>query len=70
MRKNKDVNSVIARLRALSEGGGVGPEQKKPIETALEHLKWLRRKSTFTQNDVSFCVRKVAEELLNAFFRK
>ena len=67
MKKNKDVNTTIAQLEALVARSDISPDQKKHVEKALEELKRLRRKPKFTQEDVFYCVRKVAEGLLNAF---
>ena len=70
MNRSKDLNAITARLRALVARDDVGPDQKKLVEVALNEMKRLRRKAHFTQADVYFCVRRVAENLLNAFFRE
>jgi len=70
VRKIKDLNAVNAELSALIARSDVDPEQKKYVGVALNELKRLRRKTDATQADVFFCVRRVAESLLNAFFRR
>jgi hypothetical protein len=67
MKKNKELNATIAELEALVARSDVDPDQKKHVGDALDELKWLRRKPKFTQEDVCYCVHKVAEGLLNAF---
>jgi hypothetical protein len=67
MKKNKELNATISLLEGLIARSDVDPEQKKHVGNALVELRWLRRKPTFTQEDVSYCVRKVAEELIDAF---
>jgi hypothetical protein len=67
MKQFKDVNAVIAELEALAARDDVGPDQKKHVEEAIKALRKLRRRPNPTQVDVFGCVRKVAEEILNAF---
>lgn len=67
MQQNKDLRALNAQLHALLARNDVGPEQKKQVEAALEELRRLRHKQRPSQADVCFCVRKVAESLLNAF---
>jgi hypothetical protein len=67
MKKNKELNATISLLEGLIAGSDVDPEQKKHVGDALDELRWLRRKPEFTQEDVSYCVRKVAVGLLSAF---
>jgi hypothetical protein len=67
LKKNKDVNATIAQLEALAARSDVSPDQKKHVGVALNELKRLRRKPKFTQDQIFYCVRKVAESLLNAF---
>lgn len=69
MKKNKGLNATISLLERLIARSDVDPEQKKHVGVALDELRWLRRKPEFTQEDLSYCVRTVAEELLNAFQR-
>ena len=69
MKHFRDLEAIIAQLRALVAGGNVGPDQKKHVEVALDELRRLRRKPHFTQADVYKCVRRVAESLLKAFFK-
>jgi hypothetical protein len=67
--KSKDLSAITAQLRALIARDDVGPDQKKHVEVALNEIKRLRRRPHVTQRDVYFCVRRVAESLLNAFHR-
>jgi len=67
LRKNKDANATIAQLQALVARSDVYPDQKKHVGVALDELRRLRRKPKFTQEQMFYCVRKVAESLLNAF---
>jgi len=69
MNQSKDLNAVNAQLRALIARDDVGPEQKKYVEMAMNEIKRLRRKPHITQADVYSCVRRVAENLLNAFYK-
>jgi len=69
MKHFRDLEAIVAQLRALVAGSNVGPDQKKHVEVALDELKRLRRKPNATQADVYKCVRRVAESLLNAFFK-
>ena len=70
MRRSKDLNAINAELEALIARSDVGPDQKKHVEVALRELKRFRRKLSPTQAEVFFCVRKVAESLLNAFHKE
>jgi hypothetical protein len=67
MKKSKDVHATIAQLRAFVARSDVGPDQKKHVGVALDELRRLHRKPKFTQEQVFYCVRRVAESLLNAF---
>jgi hypothetical protein len=69
MKHFRDLEAIIAQLRALVAGGSVGPDQKKHVEAALDELRQLRRKPHLTQAVVYKCVRRVAESLLTAFFK-
>jgi hypothetical protein len=70
MRQSKDLNAINAQLKALIARGDVGPDQKKHVEVALNELKRLRRRPDATRAEVFFCVRRVAESLLNAFYKE
>ena len=67
MQQFRDVNAVIAELKALAARDDVGPDQKRHVEKAIKALMELRRKPRLAQADVFACVREVAERLLNAF---
>jgi hypothetical protein len=67
MKKNKELNAIISQLDALVARSDVDPDQKKHVRDALDELKWLRHKTKCTQQEMFYCVRKVAESLLNAF---
>jgi len=67
MKQFKDVNACIAELQALRARSDIEPGQKKDVETAIEHLKRLRRKPDATMIDVYRCVRGVTEGLVKAF---
>lgn len=67
MQQFKDVNACIVALQALRARSDIEPGQKKDVETAIGHLKRLRRKPNATTTDVYRCVRGVTEGLLKAF---
>jgi hypothetical protein len=69
MSKNKDLNAITAQLWALVARNDVGPDQKKHVEVALDEIKRIRRKPRIKQADAYSCVRRVAESLLNAFYK-
>lgn len=69
MKQFKDVNACIADLRALLARSDIGPEQRKDVEAAIEHLRRLRRKPDATMVDVYRCVRGVASRLIKAFVK-
>lgn len=69
MIKNKDLSAIISQLKAMVARGDVDSEQKMHVAKALEELRRFRRRGRLTQADVYACVRKVAEELLDAFYR-
>jgi hypothetical protein len=70
MKQSKDLRVINAELSALIARGDVDPEQKKYVELALEELRRLKRKRNPTHADYVFCVRSVAENLLNAFYKR
>jgi DNA repair ATPase RecN len=67
--KNRDLSALVAQLKAMAARGDVDSEQKKHVTKALEELRRFRRRHRFTQADAYACVRRVAEELLNAFHK-
>jgi hypothetical protein len=67
MKQFKELNACIADLKALLAGNDIGPGQRQDVEAAIEELKRLRRKP---DSDHFRCVRRVAERLISAFFRK
>jgi len=69
MKQFKDVNACIAELQALHARSDIGPEQKKDVEAAIEHLRRLRRKPNASMPDVFRCVREVASRLIKAFMK-
>jgi DNA repair ATPase RecN len=69
MKQFKDVNACMAELQALLARSDIGPEQKKDVEAAIEHLRRLRRKPSATMPDVYRCVRNVASRLISAFVK-
>jgi hypothetical protein len=69
VKQSRDLRAINAELSALLARGDVGPEQKKYVESAIEELRRLRRKRNPTQADYFSCVRTVAENLLNAFYK-
>ncbi len=70
MRKIRELNACIARLRAVQVGNDIGPEQQKEIKRAMEQLKQLRRLPHLTQREVFCVVREITEALLRAFFKQ
>lgn len=69
MNQNKDLSAINGELKSLLARDDVGSEQKKYIEMAMNEIKRLRRRPHITQREVYFCVRRVAESLLSAFYR-
>lgn len=69
MQQFKELNACIAGLKALLAGNDIRPEQRKDVEAAIEELRYLRRKRNADGPDVYACVRRIAESLINAFFR-
>jgi len=67
-RKVKDLDACIAELQAVQRRGELDPEQVKYIEAAIEGLRMLRRKPHLEQRDVAAAVRKIAKNILKAFF--
>jgi hypothetical protein len=67
--KNKDLIALIAQLKAMVARGDVDSDQERHVARALEELRRFRRRERFTRADLYACVRKVAEELLDAFYR-
>jgi hypothetical protein len=70
MHQSRDLKTIIAELKALIARSDVGPDQKEYVEVALKELKQLRRRPNPTQAEVFFCVRRVAESLLSAFYKE
>jgi hypothetical protein len=68
MQQFKELNACIASLKALLAGNDIRPEQRRDVEAAIEELKYLRRKRNADGPDVYACVRRVAENLVSAFF--
>jgi len=69
MQQIKELNAVLAQLRALVAGNNVEPGQKQEVEKAIETLRRFRRKPDSTRADMFRCVREVAENLLRAFLK-
>jgi hypothetical protein len=67
MKKVKDIEAVIAQLRALAARSDIEPRQKQLLEQVIERLKRFRRNSNPNKADAFRCVRDVAERLLEAF---
>jgi hypothetical protein len=70
MRKIRELNVCISRLREVQAGNDIGPEQQKEIKRAMEQLKQLRRLPHPTQREVFCAVREITEALLRAFFKQ
>jgi hypothetical protein len=69
MKRFKDLEACIARLKALQTQGDIEPEQRREIEAAITEARRLRRKRYADSCDVYACVRKITESLLNAFLK-
>jgi hypothetical protein len=67
MNRVRDLEAVIAQLRALAARGDIEPRQKQLLEQAIERLKQFRRNKNPGKAEVFRCVRDVAEKLLEAF---
>jgi hypothetical protein len=67
MKRNKDLQFCIEQLCSLLNRSGLGPEQKRVLETALVELKRLRRNANPTKQQVYLAVRRVADALLKSF---
>lgn len=67
MKRNRDVQFCIEGLNSMLNRGGLGPEQKSALESALMELKGLRRNTNPRKQDVYWVVRKVTELLLTYF---
>ena len=67
MKKVRDLEAVLAQLRALAARSDIEPRQKQLVEQAIETLKWFRRIKTPDKAEIFRCVREVAEKLLDAF---
>jgi len=67
MKKVRDLEAVLAQLRALAARSDIEPRQKQLVEQAIETLKWFRRIKAPDKAEIFRCVREVAEKLLDAF---
>lgn len=67
MKRNRDVQFCIEVLKSMLNRGGLGPEQKGALESALMELKGLRRNAKPSKQDVYRVVRKVTEILFTNF---
>ena len=69
MKKVRDLEFLMAQLRALRDRNDTEPEQTKNIDDAIELVRQLRRKSNPTQPEVTRFVRKIADALFRAFVK-
>lgn len=69
MKKVRDLEFLMAQLRALRDRNDTEPEQTKNIDDAIELVRQLRRKSNPTQPEVARFVRKIADALFRAFVK-
>jgi len=67
MRKQRDLNVCIVRIRTLLTRDGLKPEQMNALENALKTLKELRRSSSLDRVVVCQAVRSITEDLVAAF---
>jgi hypothetical protein len=69
VKKVRDLEFLLAQLRALRDRNDTEPEQTKNIDDAIELVKQLRRKSHPTGPEVARFVRKIADALFRAFVK-
>ena len=69
MKKVRDLEFLMAQLRALRDRNDTEPEQTKNIDDAIELVRQLRRKSRPTVPEVARFVRKIADALFRAFVK-
>jgi hypothetical protein len=69
MRKSRDLNVCISSLEDLLRGGSVKPQQSKSVERVVEELKLIRRKPGMDRSDQHESIRKIVEQLIQAFMR-
>jgi hypothetical protein len=69
MQQFKDLNACVAALQAIRAGSDITPEQKKFVGAAIEELKRLRRSHGASTTETYRRVRRIAENLTNAFLK-
>jgi hypothetical protein len=69
VKKVRDLEFLLAQLRALRDRNDTEPEQTKNIDDAIELVRQLRRKSHPTGPEVARLVRKIADALFRAFVK-
>jgi len=69
VKKVRDLEFLLAHLRALRDRNDTEPEQTKNIDDAIELVRQLRRKSHPTKPEVARFVRKIADALFRAFVK-
>jgi len=67
MRKTKDLNVCISLLKDVQRRGSVNSEQKQSVERVVDQLKLIRRKPNPSRTEQHESIRKIVEELLQAF---
>ena len=67
MKKQRDLQVCITRIREIHAQGGLEPEQRDALADALKIIRQLRRSPSFDRQVVYQAVRQITEGLVAAF---